>query len=168
MDRRLQETILKGDTPTFLSLIQEDENIINQTVPGPLSTILHLAARFGHLELAKEIVKLRPEMVAAANKQMETPLHEACKEGRMEMVKFLVEIDPWVIYKVNQDNESALFVACERGGFDVVSYLLNFQRLLMLEVDGFTTSLHVAASGGHTGNAATLARLLAQLYYYYY
>lgn len=84
------------------------------------------------------------------NEKMETPLHEACREGKMEMVRLLVETDPWLVYKVNQDNGSALTVACERGKFDVVDYLLSFPRLLMLELDGFTTSLHSAASGGHT------------------
>ncbi|CAK7353236.1 unnamed protein product [Dovyalis caffra] len=150
MDRRLHEAILKGEVPAFHGLIQENEHIINQTIPGSLSTILHLASRFGHVELAKEIVKLRPELVFEVNETLETPLHEACREGKMEMVKFLVETDPWLVYKVNQDNESALIVACERGKLDVVDYLLNFQKLLMLELDGFTTSLHVAAAGGHT------------------
>ncbi|KAJ6295587.1 hypothetical protein OIU78_023583 [Salix suchowensis] len=81
---------------------------------------------------------------------METPLHEACREGKMEMVRLLVEEDPWLVYKVNQANESVLAVACKIGRLDVVDYLLNFPGLLMLEIDGLTTSLHVAASGGHT------------------
>ncbi|KAF9662251.1 hypothetical protein SADUNF_Sadunf18G0033700 [Salix dunnii] len=151
MDRRLREAILKGDVPAFLSLIEEDEHIIDQkTTPGSSSTILHIASRFGHVELAKEIVRLRPELMFQENEKMETPLHEACREGKMEMVRLLVETDPWLIYKVNQGNESALTVACERGRLAVVNYLLNFPDLLMLELDGFTTSLHVAASGGHT------------------
>ncbi|KAF2314502.1 hypothetical protein GH714_027096 [Hevea brasiliensis] len=57
---------------------------------------------------ANEIVKLRPEMVAAVNEKMETPLHEACRQGSLEMVKFLVEMDPWVVYMVNREIESSL------------------------------------------------------------
>ncbi|KAJ4830755.1 hypothetical protein Tsubulata_020788 [Turnera subulata] len=152
MDRRLYETIVKGDIPGFLGLVQGNEDTISQTIPGSssLSTALHLAARFGHVELAKEILKLSPEMVSAVNEKLETPLHEACREGRVEMVKLLAETDPWVVYKMNQENESALFVASERGRLDVVNYLLDFPGLLMLEVDGATTSLHAAASGGYT------------------
>ncbi|KAF5748260.1 putative Ankyrin repeat family protein [Tripterygium wilfordii] len=150
MDRRLQETILRGDTQAFHTLIQEDENIINQTLPGSSNTILHLIARYGHVELAAEIVKLRPELVAAENDSMETPLHEACREGRSEIMRVLVETDPWLVYKFNTRGQSVLFVACERGRLDVVKHLLNYPVLLTSEVDALTTSLHVAASGGHT------------------
>lgn len=152
MDRHFFETILKGDTQAFLSLIQQDEAKIKQTVPGSLNTILHLAARFGHEELTSEILKLCPEMVAQENEKMETPLHEACREGRLNFVKLFVEIDPSVIYKLNRNNESVLYMACERGRLDVVKRLLNYSSLLMLEVDGLTTSLHVAARAGHSGN----------------
>ncbi|KAK0572659.1 hypothetical protein LWI29_035011 [Acer saccharum] len=150
MDRRVFETILRGDVLSFLALVREDGGISNQTVPGSSNTILHLTARFGHVGLAAEILKLWPEMVAAENEKMETPLHEACREGRLEIVKLLVETDPWVVYKVNRDSESVLFVTCERGKLDVVKQLLNYPWLLMLEMDGVTTSLHVAALAGHT------------------
>ncbi|KAH7574258.1 hypothetical protein ACOSP7_008330 [Xanthoceras sorbifolium] len=150
MERRVFETILRGDVQAFLGLVREDEGVIKSTVQGSLNTILHLTARFGHVGLAAEILKSRPEMVAAENDRMETPLHEACREGRLEIVRLLLETDPWVVYKVNRDNESVLFVACERGRLDVVKQLLNYPWLLMLEMDGVTTSLHAAALAGHT------------------
>ncbi|KAK6273961.1 hypothetical protein POUND7_011044 [Theobroma cacao] len=159
MDRLLRESVLRGDVPSFLKLIQEDEDIIKQTAPGSLKTILHLAARFGHVELASEITKLSPEMVGAEDEKLETPLHEACREGRVEIVRLLVGTDPWVVYKVNQEEESALFVACERGQVDVVKLLLNYpSKMLMLEVDASTTSLHVAASAGHTDVAKEILK----------
>uniref|UniRef100_F6H3E3 Uncharacterized protein n=1 Tax=Vitis vinifera TaxID=29760 RepID=F6H3E3_VITVI len=151
MDRRLVEAVLKGDVSTFLSLAQEEEDIIKQVVSGSLNTVLHLAARFGHLELASEIVNLRPELASAENEKLETPLHEACREGRVEIVALLMEVDPWIAPKVNRNDESVLFVGCERGKLDVVKHLLvNHSWLLMLELDAPTISLHAAASGGHT------------------
>ncbi|KAI9191957.1 hypothetical protein LWI28_015980 [Acer negundo] len=150
MDRRVFETILRGDVLSFLALVREDGGIINQTVPGSSNTILHLTARFGHVGLAAEILKMWPEMAVAENERLETPLHEACREGRLEIVRLLVETNPWVVYKVNRDNESVLFVACEKGKLDVVKQLLNYPWLLMLEKDGVTTSLHVASFAGHT------------------
>ncbi|KAL9443172.1 hypothetical protein AB3S75_016516 [Citrus x aurantiifolia] len=77
MDESLFETILKGDVPNFLNLVHEDEAIIKQTVLGSSNTILHLASRYEHEELALEILKLCPEMLAAPNDKFETLVHEA-------------------------------------------------------------------------------------------
>ncbi|XP_034682487.1 ankyrin repeat-containing protein NPR4-like [Vitis riparia] len=150
MDERLHEAVLKGDVSAFLVLVQEDEDILKQVVPRSSSTILHLAARLGHHELAAEILKLSPELAATRNEKLDTPLHEACREGRAEIVKLLLETDPLIAGKVNRDNETALYVGCDRGRLDVVKQLLNHPWLLALELDGFTTSLHLAASRGHT------------------
>ncbi|XP_059657990.1 ankyrin repeat-containing protein ITN1-like [Cornus florida] len=151
MDRRLSEAVVKGDVPALQKLTQEDEDIIKQTAPGSFNTILHLAARYGHVGFASAVLNSWPEMGSAENGEMETPLHEACREGQMEIVRVLVETDPWVVYKVNCRDESVLFVASEKGRLEVVKHLLiNFPRLLMLEVDVLTSSIHVAASAGHT------------------
>ncbi|GLT48211.1 hypothetical protein SLA2020_218500 [Shorea laevis] len=83
----------------------------------------------------------------------------------MEIVRLLVETDPWLVNKVNRDGESALLVACERGRADVVKHLLlNYPRMLMLEVDALTTSLHVAASAGRTVVTELLRLRTAGLY----
>ncbi|KAH0642470.1 hypothetical protein KY290_034057 [Solanum tuberosum] len=155
MERRVNEAVFRGDVEAIQKLIEEDSNIVRQTIEGSLQhTILHLAARLGHVELVREIVKLFPEMVSAENRDQETPLHEACREGRVEIVRILLENDPSIAYKTNLWDKSVLYVACERGRIEVVKYLLhnnnNMHMLLMLEVDMSTTSLHVAASSGHT------------------
>ncbi|KAF8388941.1 hypothetical protein HHK36_025624 [Tetracentron sinense] len=150
MDRRLHEAGLKGDVLAFLDLVREDGNIVGQTIAGSLNTVLHLAAKFGNLELASEIIQLSPKMVSAENGRMETPLYEACLEGHVDIVKLLLEKDPSVAYKVNLHNESALLVACARGQFDVVKHLLSYPKLLLLEDDRLTTPLHAAVSAGHT------------------
>lgn len=152
MEGRLSRTILEGDKDAFLALVQENEDSVKQmTVSG--SSILHLTARFGHVGLAREVVKLWPEMAGSENERMETPLHEACRRGKLEIVKMLVEIDEGSVYRLNRENQSVLFVASEKGKTDVVIWLLSkFPQVLMLENDGVTTSLHVSAFNGHIGN----------------
>ncbi|KAK1425997.1 hypothetical protein QVD17_14664 [Tagetes erecta] len=129
MDRLLYETILKGDTITFINLVEQNETLISQTVAESLNTVLHLAARFGHVELVMEVLKRCPEMVVAENGELETALHEACREGKVEVMKLLMEADEGVVGKVN----------C-RG----------FQWLLVHELDAGMCSIHVAAAAGHT------------------
>lgn len=150
MDRHLYQTVLKGDIVTFLKLIQENETLITQTVAESSNTVLHLAARFGHLDLVLEILKLCPDMVVAENDDLDTPLHEACREGEVEVVKVLMAADEEVIGKLNRRGESVLFVACERGKLQVVKQLIGFEWLLMHELDAFMCSIHVAAAAGHT------------------
>ncbi|KAK9102364.1 hypothetical protein Sjap_019618 [Stephania japonica] len=152
MDPRLKEAVQRGDTTAFLSLVNQnhDHNIIDQVTLGSMNTVLHIASRFGHLELVHEIVRLRPEMVSSQNHRLETPLHDACREGHLEVAMSLLRVEPSVGYKLNRENESVLYVACGRGWSGVVKYLLEYSWLLMLEEDGSTTSLHLAASAGHT------------------
>lgn len=152
MDRWLQESVTKGDVSTLRKRIEQDDTIIRQTVSGSLNTIVHLSARFGHLEYAKEVLNQCPDVVSMENADLETPLHEACRQGHLEIVKLILETDPWIVYKVNSRMESAFFAACDKGKIDVVKHLLNYPKLLMMEMDMDTNSLHVAASSGFTGN----------------
>ncbi|KAJ9559209.1 hypothetical protein OSB04_013823 [Centaurea solstitialis] len=150
MNRLVYESVLKGDLAAFLSLVRENETLIGDRALESQNTVLHLAARFGHLELAAEILRRCPEMVLAENVELETPLHEACREGHVEVMEALIAADEGVVGKVNCRGESVFFVACERGRVEVVKHLIGFQWLLMHEVDAFFCSIHVAAAGGHT------------------
>ncbi|GJW90077.1 ankyrin repeat-containing protein, partial [Tanacetum coccineum] len=150
MHRLLYETVLKGDLASFLKLVQEDETLVTKTSIESSNTVLHLAARFGHIELVLEILKRWPEMVVLENGNFETALHEACREGTVEMVKVLIAADDGLVGKVNCRGESVLFVACETGNVDVAKHLIGFQWLLMHELDAFVCSIHAAAAAGHT------------------
>ncbi|CAA2960081.1 ankyrin repeat-containing At5g02620-like [Olea europaea subsp. europaea] len=150
MDRRLKEAAAKGDVLGLRSLMEEDENIIKQTDHRSINTVLHLAARFGHEELASEIIKSCPEMVSSENVDLETPLHEACREGHLGMIKLLMERDKSIVYKLNSREQSPFFAACERGNINAVKHLMNFPRLFSLEMNMSTSSIHAAASSGHT------------------
>uniref|UniRef100_A0A7N0U9G5 PGG domain-containing protein n=1 Tax=Kalanchoe fedtschenkoi TaxID=63787 RepID=A0A7N0U9G5_KALFE len=149
MDRKLYLATVNNDINTFQSLIQNNELLLAQTVPGTGNTVLHLIARFGHMELAAEVVKRKPEMIGAENEKLETPLYEACSEGNVGMMRIFLDVDPSAVYKMTAANESPLLAACKRGRVDVVRHLLeSHPQLLSLEMDGTTTSLHAAASQG--------------------
>ena len=113
MDPRLLEAIARNDENTFINLVRENENFLEQRTVVPRA-VLHLASRVGHVKLVMEILKLRP-MVAAENNKLETPLHEACSRGHTEVLKLLLEHNPWAACKLNADNQSAFFMACSHG-----------------------------------------------------
>nr|GMD90005.1 ankyrin repeat-containing protein At5g02620-like [Ipomoea batatas] len=159
MDPHHRDVVLRGDLAALQQLIQRDGNLVTQVLPGSLNTVLHLAARFGKVEVAGEVARANPELVSSVNADLETALHEACREGHGEIARLLLEVCPGVAYQMNCREESALYVACERGRAQVVSHLLvNFPMMLTLELDLPTTSLHVAASSGHTDIVKEIVR----------
>uniref|UniRef100_A0A2N9E6V1 PGG domain-containing protein n=1 Tax=Fagus sylvatica TaxID=28930 RepID=A0A2N9E6V1_FAGSY len=163
MDQRLFEAIAINDKNKFINLVRENERILEQRTDGSKSTVLHLASRFGHIELVVEILKLCP-MVAEENIKLETPLHDACRRGHTEVLKLLLENDPWAACKLNADNQSAFFMACSHGHVDLVKLLLNQSWLVGLVDDGLDpTCLHVAASRGHTGVVQELLNVFPDL-----
>ncbi|KAK7856505.1 ankyrin repeat-containing protein [Quercus suber] len=160
MDPRLFEAIAGNDKNGFINLVQENDNFLEQRTVSSRSTVLHLASRFGHIELVMEILKLHP-MVGAEDIKLETPLHEACRQGHTEILKLLLETNPWAAVKLNADNRSAFFIACCHGHFDLVKLLSNQSWLPGLEDERFVpTCLHVATSRGHTGVVRELLNVL--------
>nr|XP_010916772.1 ankyrin-1-like [Elaeis guineensis] len=150
MDRKLYQASLTGDVPTLLELAREDKHLLEQRVIPSLNTPLHLASRLGHIRFVSELIRLRPELVMSENAKLETPLHDASREGHLEVCNALLDADQTVAYRLDCDHRSALFVACSRGHFPVAKFLLDVPWLLASEEDGSTTSLHVAATDGHT------------------
>ena len=152
MDQRLLEAIHKYDRQAFMSLVNENEEILQQRTANTFQMPLHLASRFGHIELVTEIIKLCPDMVAADNSKLETPLHEACRQGNVKVLELLLDINSWAACKLNSDNQSGFFMACNHGNLDVVKLLLSKPWLQGLEEDDLVQNfLHVAMSRGHTG-----------------
>ncbi|XP_041002183.1 ankyrin repeat-containing protein At5g02620-like [Juglans microcarpa x Juglans regia] len=150
MDIKLLEAIQANDTPTLISLFQANEGVLEQRTADSLDTALHLAAKFGHVDLASEIVTLCPELVAAQNKMLETPIHEACRHGSAEVLKLILTTNPRAACKLNSENKLAFFMACSNGHLDVVNLFLNHPGMLGLEENVFDpTCVHVAAKNGH-------------------
>lgn len=155
MDSRLLRAVRWNDTESFRNLVGENAGILRQRSKPTGNTALHVAARHGHVELVKEIIRVWPESAAAENLKLETPFHEACREGHAGILLLLLETDPWASLKLNHQNQSSLFVACSRGHADVVKILSGqqwFQNLDDGDGDGVDpASFFEAASRGHLG-----------------
>lgn len=153
MDPALYRAVLSNDIHAFISLVLQNEAILDQRTSTASDTVLHLASKLGFVDLVMEIIKLRPNMVEAENKMLETPLHEACREGKSKIALLLLQTSPSVASKFNMKNQSPLLIACSNGSLKVAKVLLNQPLFLRLEYDNplGLTSLHVAASKGYTG-----------------
>ncbi|KAF5200146.1 Ankyrin repeat-containing protein [Thalictrum thalictroides] len=108
------------------------------------NTILHLAAKLGHLDLVSEVVKLHPKLVSFENQKLETALYDACREGHVEVMKLLVDTDPKIVTSLNRDRESVLYAAY------IVKAILQVRRELAWKKDRHgCVPLHLACSKGH-------------------
>jgi hypothetical protein len=153
MDCMISEAIERKDLVTFVGLVRENEGILEQREADTWNTPLHLVSKYGYLEMVSEIVSSCPNMVAAENKNQETPVHEACRTGNPQILKLLLEANPGIVSKLNtKEKISALSLACSYGHLDVVKLLLKEPGKLGLGKEGFDqTCIHMAASGGHLG-----------------
>ncbi|KAK6284489.1 hypothetical protein POUND7_003441 [Theobroma cacao] len=159
MDPKLLEAIARNYRHSFSSLVRKKKGILERRDPSS-NTALHLAARFGHADLVKEIVKLCPDLVLSENERQETPLHEACRQGNAEVVTLLFESNPVAATKLNNENQSPFLLACRNGHLNVVKLMLRESWLMEFEEDRVdSTPLHVAVSGGHINIINELLRV---------
>ncbi|KAK0603951.1 hypothetical protein LWI29_010534 [Acer saccharum] len=108
-------------------------------------TLLHMAARYGHADIAKfllEECKKKPhknhdddqELGIKATRWMlqmtshetkDTALHEAVRYGHLDVVKLLAEEDCELPYDANTAGETPLYLAAERGYAAVLDQILT-------------------------------------------
>ncbi|XP_021818792.1 ankyrin repeat-containing protein NPR4-like [Prunus avium] len=162
MDPELFEAIEGNDKQTFINLVQHNEGFLSQKVGESKNTVLHLAARFGHIELVSEIIKLSPDLLAVVNNRQEIPLHEACRQGIADVVMLLLEANPWVACMFNSENQTPFYIACRYGHCDVVK-LFTDDLIRDFEEDGDSSPLHVPLSPGHVDIITPLLNALSRL-----
>ncbi|KAJ4718579.1 Ankyrin repeat-containing protein [Melia azedarach] len=149
MDQILLKAIARNKTKASINLLRLNKAVLVQR-DASLNTALHLATRFGHIELVREIIKLNPGLAVAENEKLETPLHEACRQGNAEISALLLQTNPNAATKVNHEGQTAFSLACREGHLNVVKLMLNQSWLMEFEEDCVgSTPLHAAISRGH-------------------
>lgn len=154
MNPGLFEAIARNDTQTFIDLVQNNRGFLYQKTEETKNSVLHLAARFGHVELVAYIIKMLPYLIGVGqgNVKGETPLHEACRQGNANVVKLLLEANPYVACCLNHEMQTAFFIACSYGNIDVVKYMVSQPGVLDSEVQHEVFSpLHLSIAEGYVG-----------------
>ena len=112
-------------------------------------TTLFEACQGGHLEVVKELLIAKPDLLDMVTKDGFTSLHSACHGGHLEVVKELIKAKAKLDI-VTKNGVTALHSACRGGHLEVVKELLIAKPDLldMVTKDG-VTALHSACQGGH-------------------
>lgn len=116
-------------------------------------TALHYAARSGHLEVCRLLLRHGAEVDAQTRGGGVTPLQRAAMRGRVDVVRLFVETGRANVRLQDVDGKTALHRAVEGGGvgsLPVVEYLLGKDRSLTDIKDN------------HEQTPADVARVMAQ------
>ncbi|RWR72476.1 ankyrin repeat-containing protein ITN1-like protein [Cinnamomum micranthum f. kanehirae] len=161
MDPELYDACFDGNMPVFANLVGGNEDILQQTTLQSRDTALHIASQRGHVDLAREIIMLRPDMMWAVNSNNDSPMHKACIHGHKKMVKLLLAhggfsyygaLGSFGAFAVDFENRTSFFVACANGHLDVVKLLLKRADSRMFHVldRAKRSALFMACSHGHS------------------
>ena len=109
-------------------------------------TSLHVAARYGHLEIVRYLADLPSCRVDGTDINSDTAMHVASREGHLEIVKFLIKdkgCDPML--RCGKEGWTPLHIACSEAHMDVIKFLSNEQGVdpSCTGYDG-STLLHLA------------------------
>jgi len=126
-------------------------------------TALHLAAFFGHAELASALLDRGAQVDARSTNSMQnTPLHAAVAGGKLEAVKLLLNRGADVNAS-QQGGWTALQAAAQNGNREMVEVLLAHGADLHARASNNQSALDLALSQGHHELANFLEELGAKL-----
>ncbi|CBI28756.3 unnamed protein product, partial [Vitis vinifera] len=97
MDRRMHALATQGNVDGFIKIlgsISSEQNPLLCQVSPRKNTCLHIAASFGHHDLAKYIVKECPDLIKNKNSKGDTALHIAARKRNLSFVKIVMDSCP--------------------------------------------------------------------------
>ena len=131
MNPELYRAASSGDL-SFFERMKNSDTLADVTIE--MSTVLHVAVKCNQLQVAQQMVHLRPSLLYQTNSKGDTPLHVAARVGSHLMVKLLVEhtksLDVEagghkILRMVNLMKDTALHIAVRYGKSEVVEELVN-------------------------------------------
>ncbi|XP_052292814.1 ankyrin repeat-containing protein BDA1-like isoform X2 [Citrus sinensis] len=134
------------DTNALYSLVRQDPYILDKfdTIPF-IETPLHDAARSGNVELATEIIRLKPSFAKKPNQDGFSPMHLALQNGQTQTVLQLIDTDPELVRVKGREGITPLHHASEDGDLYLLEKFLSVCPKSLEDVTNKgDTALHIA------------------------
>ncbi|RID69241.1 hypothetical protein BRARA_C01342 [Brassica rapa] len=148
MDPRLQWVAQSGSVNALYSLIQKDPCILQNVDILPfMHTPLHEASSTGKIDLAMELMILKPSFAKKLNADGFTPLHLAVEYQQVELALELVKFDPSIVRIRGRGGMTPLHLVAKSGDVDLLTeFLLACPECIRdANVNG-ETALHIAVT----------------------
>ncbi|OAY62809.1 Ankyrin-2 [Ananas comosus] len=139
-DKRTVESFFPQEASTAIDLRGADNNNVIDDGAGRGSSrgvtkggnsALHIAADFGHIELAELICSRDISLLEGRNATLETPLHCAARAGADQIIEFFISkahqlgVVEAVLRATDQEGKTALHVAAEEGRVAAATKLMS-------------------------------------------
>ncbi|GMY20739.1 protein ACCELERATED CELL DEATH 6-like isoform X2 [Fagus crenata] len=138
MDVGLFNAVITGNVSFFEETGREHLNLEQVTERG--NSILHVAAKFGKVEIMEKALYLQPSLLYMTNCKGNTALHIAAMIGNVDMTKLLitfakkeeVETKTELLRMQNQEKNTALHEAIRNNYYGIVELLIREDSELAL------------------------------------
>ncbi|XP_058092289.1 ankyrin repeat-containing protein At5g02620-like isoform X1 [Magnolia sinica] len=113
---------------------------------GPIHrTPLHASVIWGHFDIVKKLIEVKPELIKQEDTYGATPLHYAASQGNLNMVREFLQADASVAYIVDKDGRSPIHMAASNGHDSVIQELVfhHPDSTELLDANG-RNALHLA------------------------
>ncbi|KAJ3690587.1 hypothetical protein LUZ61_019751 [Rhynchospora tenuis] len=112
------------------------------------NTMLHIAAEQGHVELAKQLIRMDNTLFISENSRHETPLHLAARAGNNGIISLIVLLAQQsltrgafeVLGRRNTDGDTVLHEAARNGHVETVQVLMTVAPALSAKVNNASIS----------------------------
>lgn len=146
-----------GRTTDLFTLFARAPSTLTARSPDGF-TLLHLAAYFGHADLAERLIRYGAAVDAvSANPSVVRPLHSAVAAGSVRVVQVLLDAGAELDAK-QRGGWTPLHAAAHRGDADLVELLLRRGASPSETSDDGRTAADLARAQGHHAIAARLER----------
>ncbi|AEE29170.1 putative ankyrin repeat-containing domain, PGG domain, ankyrin repeat-containing domain superfamily [Arabidopsis thaliana] len=125
MDLRLQQAAESGSINELYALIDENPYILENIDAVPfVSTPLHVAAVFGNIEFAMEMLNLKPSFARKLNTSGYSPLHLAVEKEQSDFVSHMLWHDGGLSRVKGRNGVTPFHLLVIRGDDDLVAECL--------------------------------------------
>lgn len=164
MDQRLFEASQSGNINLLHQLLAENPLLLHSLALDSVENPLNVASFAGHIDFAKEILRLKPDFGKEMNQDGLNPMHIASGNGYMEIVGELLKVDPTLCRLKGRDNWTPLHYAARRGRVDIVREIVEAcpESVEDVNIQG-VTALHIAVKNSQFGAIEVLVELVREM-----
>lgn len=166
----LSKQNLEGETPLYVAAENGNALVVGdilkhsdvETASIPANNgydPFHVAAKQGHIEVLKELLRFFPSLVMTTDSSNSTALHTAAAQGHVDVVNLLLDIDSNLAKIARNNGKTILHTAARMGHLEVVKSLLDKDPSIGFRTDRKgQTALHMAVKGQNVEIVAELVK----------